>query len=331
MYIDDLKNVVKSCSTGSFADDTKMQGKVDAAEDTATIQEDLDSVIAWSSKNNMSLHEDKFIYLRYSTAKSSLLNELPFTAEYSEYTTTSGHLLKPSEVARDLGVQLSSNYSWTYHIGEMVRCSRNIASWVLGVFRNRSSFIMLQLYKSLVRCRVEYCCPLWNPLKVESIQQIEDIQRYFTRRIAGLQNINYWERLFKLKLLSLQRRRERYMIIHVWKILNNLAPNDINMGFNENKRLGTKVKIPAFSKTAPSSVVRLYDESFAVHSGKLWNILPKEVTEVKTLDGFKVLLGKFLFQYPDEPPTKGYSARNRNSLIDWNLQSGGLQLAQRPS
>lgn len=331
MYIDDLKNVVKSCSTGSFADDTKMQGKVDAAEDTATIQEDLDSVIAWSSKNNMSLHEDKFIYLRYSTAKSSLLNELPFTAEYSEYTTTSGHLLKPSEVARDLGVQLSSNYSWTYHIGEMVRCSRNIASWVLGVFRNRSSFIMLQLYKSLVRCRVEYCCPLWNPLKVESIQQIEDIQRYFTRRISGLQNINYWERLFKLKLLSLQRRRERYMIIHVWKILNNLAPNDINMGFNENKRLGTKVKIPAFSKTAPSSVVRLYDESFAVHSGKLWNILPKEVTAVKTLDGFKVLLGKFLFQYPDEPPTKGYSARNRNSLIDWNLQSGGLQLAQRPS
>ena len=88
------------------------------------------------------------------------------------------------------------------------------------------------------------------------------------------------------------------------------------MGFNENKRLGTKVKIPAFSKTAPSSVVRLYDESFAVHSGKLWNILPKEVTAVKTLDGFKVLLGKFLFQYPDEPPTKGYSAHNRNSLID---------------
>ena len=176
-----------------------------------------------------------------------------------------------------------------------MRCSRNIASWVLGVFRNRSSFIMLQLYKSLVRCRVEYCCPLWNPLKVESIQQIEDIQRYFTRRISGLQNINYWERLFKLKLLSLQRRRERYMIIHVWKILNNLAPNDINMGFNENKRLGTKVKIPAFSKTAPSSVVRLYDESFAVHSGKLWNILPKEVTAAKILDRFKVLLGKFHF------------------------------------
>ena len=68
MYIDDHKNAIKSRSTGSFADDTKMKGKVDAAEDTATIQKELDSVIAWSSKNNMSLHEDKFIYLRYSTA-----------------------------------------------------------------------------------------------------------------------------------------------------------------------------------------------------------------------------------------------------------------------
>ena len=159
---------------------------------------------------------------------------------------------------------------------------------------------------------------------------VEDIQRQFTRRIAGLQDLDYWERLTKLKLLSLQRRRERYMIIHVWKILNHLAPNDIKMEFTHSKRLGIKVKIPSFSKTAPQSATRLYDESFAVHAGKLWNILPKEVTVTKQLDAVKILLGKFLRLYPDRPPTKGYTAQNRNSLIDWKLQSGGLQLAQRP-
>ena len=26
--------------------------------------------------------------------------------------------------------------------------------------------------------------------------------------------------------------------------------------------------------------------------------------------------------YPDQPPTKGYTASNRNSLIDWNPQTG---------
>ena len=55
----------------------------------------------------------------------------------------------------------------------MVKGARNAASWVLGVFKNRSTSVMLQLYKSLVRCRVEYCCPLWNPLKVDNIQKVE--------------------------------------------------------------------------------------------------------------------------------------------------------------
>ena len=96
IYINDLHDVVKNCKTGSFADDTKLKGNIDIAEDTLDVQEDLKSVIAWSMKNNMSLHKDKFIYLRYCTNKSTLLNELPFTAEYAEYDTTSGYALNPS-------------------------------------------------------------------------------------------------------------------------------------------------------------------------------------------------------------------------------------------
>ena len=38
--------MVKNCKTGSFADDTKLEGKIDIAEDTLDVQEDLDSVIA---------------------------------------------------------------------------------------------------------------------------------------------------------------------------------------------------------------------------------------------------------------------------------------------
>ena len=99
--------MVKYCKTGSFADDTKLKGKIDIAEDTLDVKDDLDSVIAWSMKNNMSLHEDKFIYLRYCTNKSTLINELPFTAEYD---TTSGYALNPSESARDLGIQMSADF-----------------------------------------------------------------------------------------------------------------------------------------------------------------------------------------------------------------------------
>ena len=41
IYINDLHDVVKNCKTGSFADDTKLKGKIDIAEDTLDVQEDF--------------------------------------------------------------------------------------------------------------------------------------------------------------------------------------------------------------------------------------------------------------------------------------------------
>ena len=54
---------------------------------------------------------------------------------------------------------------------------------------------------------------------------IEKTQRSFTIYIAGMQGLSYPERLSVLKLYSLQRRRERYIIIYVWKILECQVPN----------------------------------------------------------------------------------------------------------
>ena len=103
---------------------------------------------------------------------------------------------------------------------------------------------MLTLFKTMVRSRLEYCCPVWNPSKITDIEAIENVQRNYTRRILGCQQLDYWDRLKKLDLLSLQRLRERYILIHTWKMANDLAPNDINMVFKENARHGIKAIVP---------------------------------------------------------------------------------------
>ena len=43
-----------------------------------------------------------------------------------------------------------------------------------------------------------------------------------------MESLDYSERLVFLKLHSLQRRRERYCIIYVWKIIEGLVPNFSN-------------------------------------------------------------------------------------------------------
>ena len=98
-----------------------------------------------------------------------------------------------------------------------------MASLVLRTFISRDVTTMMLLYKSYVQSHLEYCCPLWSPHMQCEIIKLEAVQRSFTAKIQGLGNLNYWERLRRLSMYSLQRRRERYTIILVWKILLTLT------------------------------------------------------------------------------------------------------------
>ena len=176
---------------------------------------------------------------------------------------------------------------------------------------------MTTLYKSLVKSTLEYCCPLWNPGKVTDIQLIEGVQRTFTSRISGLQHLNYWERLARLKLMSLQRRRERYIILMMWKILHNIVPNCCHIDFKMTSRHGAIAVIPPLAKSSSSSNQTLYDQSFAVQGPKLWNKVPNSVKAAQSFDAFKISLSTFLALIPENPPVSGYSCSWSNSLVDY--------------
>ena len=320
IYINDQLDVLRSSDGRIFADDTKLISHIGDVIAQMLLQDDLNNVVIWSMKNNMELNGDKFEVLNYSLNKSRLLRELPFTNRFLQYHLSDGTVIEPSNTVKDLGVLLSNDCSWSPHIRQMLVSARKVAAWVLSIFRTRSPLLMITLYKTMVRSKLEYCCPVWDPSKIDDICGIENIQRNFTRKISSCSNLNYWERLKKLKLMSLQRRRERYIIIHTWKIANGAAPNDINMAFRKNQRLGLKATIPKLFPRAQNSVASHYHNSFGIKAARLWNLLPKSANETTTLESFKVALGKFLDTFPDTPPSRGYTAVNSNSLVEWNLQ-----------
>ena len=73
--------------------------------------------------------------------------------------------------------------------------ARQFAGWILRTFKSRQKDLMMTLFNSFVRSRLEYCCPLWSPYLVQEITKLESVQRSFTSKIMGLQEMNYWERL----------------------------------------------------------------------------------------------------------------------------------------
>ena len=112
---------------------------------------------------------------------------------------------------------------------------------------------MLTLYKSMVRSLVEYCCPLWHPSKISDIQELESVQKTFISRITGMKELHYYDQLIHLSLMSLQRRRECFILLHMWKILHGQTSNDLNVQFVSRSRLGTLAIIPSKSRTSSAA------------------------------------------------------------------------------
>ena len=317
IYINDIADCVTSCTLKCFADDTKISKAITESSCVAELQSDLIEVTNWSIRNNMTPHEDKYGYICHGLDRNNLLHELPFTSLQYQYITPSGSTLTPANSIVDLGVTVSNDLSWSPHINLISDKGRKMAAWVFSIFRSRHRDIMMVLYRSMVRSQVEYCSPLWNPFKIADIQEIESVQRSFTARIAGVQHLHYWDRLKALSLMSLQRRRERYIIIHMWKIHYQQCSNDLEITFVITPRFGIVAKIPPPKSRSKSHYQTLYEHSFGVMGPRLWNCIPAKIRAMNSLDHFKGRLTDLMLALPDTPPTRGYTPTNSNSIIDW--------------
>ena len=110
--------------------------------------------------------------------------------------------------------------------------------------------------------------------------------------------LNFWERLHKLKVNSIHRRRERYMIKYIWKITQHIVPNiDAAMGHKIKTRNhpwhGTQgVMVFCIEYTANRNPVQSRQEnSITVIITLLYNSLPKFLRDVEC-----VKTEKFQFQ-----------------------------------
>ena len=91
----------------------------------------------------------------------------------------------------------------------------------------------------------------------------------FTKRIAQfnechkglgmpIYRVNYWDRLREQQIFSLERRRERYMILYMYKIIIGLCPNP--RGLNS----ATEDPTPGSGTPAtPHSTLRAFNSLFA--------------------------------------------------------------------
>merc|ERR1712106_149728 len=127
------------------------------------------------------------------------------------------------------GVVASDDLLFREHLNSVVTSSKIMRGMLLRTFTTRQEVPMMTMYNTYIRSKMEYCSLVWSPSQKKDIDRLERVQKNFTNKIDGLEHLNYHQKLKKLKLYSLERRRERYMIINAWQQIEGIIENVLGL------------------------------------------------------------------------------------------------------
>ena len=309
MIADIARGVSPGTGVSSFVDDTRVKRAIsDQEADSSALQCDLNAIYRWAEDVGLQFNPKKFECVRYWPGSN---------APEKPYLSPSGTPIEEKSQLRDLGVQMSTDCNFSFHIDTVVTSATKLVGWVLRTFRSRSKLVMRTCWTSMIQSRLDYCSQLWCPNDQANIAKLEKVARNYTSHVEGMEGLDYWQRLKALNMYSQERGRERYLIIFVWKIAMGLV-NGYTMEFSYHPRRGWSAIPKDVPKSAPACVKRAREASLAVKGAALFNLCPRGMRDMASnhQDRFKDNLDSWLFEIPDQPSITGCPrAAVSNSLL----------------
>ena len=187
---------------------------------------------------------------------------------------------------RDLGITYDSNLKFDTYIANITSRAYQRIGLIFRGFVSRNTDLLTRAYITYVRPILEYCTCIWSPYLLGDIRKIENVQRYFTRRLFPGSKYSYSERLQLLNLENLECRRIKYDIKMYFKIIHGLIHINEQSNFlmlcpniKETRGHGYRLQKRMFHNDR-------HFYSFTNRAVDCWNALPNEIIYAKSFDAF---------------------------------------------
>lgn len=213
----DISEVVKHSKLLLYADDLKLYREVNNYRDNQLLQDDLNSITTWCTKNKIGVNALKTKFISFTNKTQYYV---------SNYKINKMDVLKVNTI-KDLGTHFDCNLKFNFHITRITGEARRLIGYIFNQwseFANIETY--LTLYKTLVRAKLEYATSVWNDLTKSSNNTIESVQKSFIRLLCYKVNLpyysydySYWCNTFKLE--TLEQRRKNIDKKFLAKILDN--------------------------------------------------------------------------------------------------------------
>ena len=214
IYVDSISQLRLSNNSKliMYADDILLYKTILMLTDYTELQEDINHIFDWSTSNEMSFNISKCKQMLLSRKKNSvaptsmLLNGCPLQIVRSY---------------RYLGFLITSDLSWSDHIGFLCSKAKKMLGLLYRQFSNNSSSLtMKKLYLSLVRPLLEYGAEVWHPHLSKDIWALESVQKFALRVCSKGWTTDYQSLLDKFQLPSLENRRLFLSLCKFFKIIH---------------------------------------------------------------------------------------------------------------
>ena len=280
LYINDIVDLFpENVIVKLFADDVKIYMEVADVSDMFILQDSINFISEWAKTWQLKLAYEKCQYIRIGVR-----NLDKFSTDYY----LNDCKLPTLQSVTDLGILVDCNLSFANHVDYVVSKAKLRASQILRCFLSKDHLVLTKAFVVYVRPLLEYCSAVWSPCRVTSVDKLESVQRTFTRRLQGLDELSYDERLKRLDLERLELRRLHFDLEMCYKVINHLVDVPCDSFF----KLATSscTRGHPLKLSVPESRVNARAHAFPVRVIFIWNRLPTRVVLASNLFVFKKLL-----------------------------------------
>ena len=271
LYADSLLEKIKSPCV-AFADDLKFVNSPDTISNPV-LQEDLSTIAEWSLEFFMPLSIEKCLMLHCGRKNPNV------------GYTCNGCPVPVSDKIKDLGVMRAAVNGYDCHPGYIITKANRLSGLILRAFRSRDRAVLWQAFRSYVTPVINYASSCWNPRFRKDINAIERVQRGFTKRLAGMRNLSYQERLNSLSVPSLSSQRTITDLVFTYRCMHggvDINPATIGLQFEEGNTRGAGLHLKhLFGHNCRATSYYLF------RIPPVWNSIPADILQTKSLANFK--------------------------------------------
>ena len=286
LFIDDIDFAAIAALILKYTDDTKVAKIVDTREDAEEMQKIIDNIAAWARKWGM----------EFNAKKCKILHVGKKNPRYKYFMN--GLELEQAKEEKDLGVWVDESMKPSKQCAAAAKSANFALGQLQRAFHYRKKDMLVPLYKTFVRPRLESSVAAWSPWYETDIKLMEKVQERMTRLLSDVKGATYEDRLKEVGLTTLKERRLRGDMIETFKTLKGFNKVEKDKWFTvvgDDARATRMTTIVTNEGEIRKENVLQMERArldvrknfFTVRATKHWNDLPEEVKRQTSVNAFK--------------------------------------------